>query len=419
LVHNKIFPENICRFVSIKKKICGVLVFAFFAIAFFLMVRPAARPEPIVQGKIFSWWFAQAESMPNYVFTADSTKAIYSMGDAAIPLLTERACHEDPWWFGTYVRHYSKFPRGIQKMLPPPDNSVVRQLVAAELLAKFGHAARVAVPDLIKAYGESSRKYLGLPPGHIDWARQLTNPAPLVISAAPVFRPGGYFQMWALKIIADEGSDDPQVIPLLLSSLHLPDSNLHGLVLEGMKNNTNFNTAIQHSQSILLIALTDYDPVVRAAAADMLAMLAPGHPEIVPALLKALADQDNYVRESAMKALAKSNVPLRIVLPVVAGELAESNGDSQRNALVLLFHASGGGTNLLNSLETAVDDSDASVRIAAVQAIEYLGSRAKATIPKLTQHTLVPLEPDERVRDEAANALKKITHESVRPGNNL
>jgi HEAT repeat protein len=63
---------------------------------------------------------------------------------------------------------------------------------------------------------------------------------------------------------------------------------------------------------------------------------------------------------------------------------------------------------MITSLEDALEDPNPSVRIAAAQALKFLGPRAKSAAAKLTEHTLIANEPNEQMREEAASALKKI-----------
>jgi hypothetical protein len=399
--------------VNVKKTICFVLVLAFAALLAFWIVHRSTAPEPTYAGRSFSSWFHEDELGPNYFNTAPATKAIVAMGPTAVPFLVARLQDENSTWISFYARHYSGIPSKLKPFLPAPRLPGVRSLIAARLLYELGNSARAAAPELIAAYGRASRTYLRLPFGPIDWSRQLTHALPPLVSAAPPQLPGENFQFWALITLAHTGADDPQVIPLLLSALHLPDANLHGLILAAMEQNTNLTTAINGAEPILLIALTDENPIVRAPAAEMLGTLAPHHPEVIPPLLKATGDLDKFVREAALKALAKSSVTLPAILPTIARSLNDTDVRSRMAALSLLMHANGGGGKIIASLTDSLDSADPAIRAAAAQALGFLGARAKASAAKLLELTQSSHEPDDTVRLAATNAWQKITANAI------
>ncbi len=392
--------------MNVKRKFCLALVLAILAFVLFAITRHPVSHEPNYAGRTFTSWFHEDELAPNFFNNAPSTKAICAMGEAAVPCLLACVQQDDAWWQAFYLRGYSRLPQNWQRRLPTPRRPGIRQMIATRLLFELGLPSRAAAPALIRAYDHASKEYYHLSTwGAIDWTRQLTNP-PNAVFPGPSF-PGGDFRFWALQVLARYGTDDPKVIPLLLSALHDPDANMHGLVLAYMRNNTNLTFAIEHSEPVLLTALADPNPVVRAPAAEMLGVLVTNHPEVIPPLLKAANDLDATVRVAALESLAKSPVTLAQVLPVLAPALSDPNAELRRRALALVFHA-GGGAKIFPTLEAALDNPDPVIRAAAAQTLGFFGPRAKASAPRLIQLTDPAREPDDRVRHAATDSLQKI-----------
>ncbi len=306
-----------------RKKLRWLGMILLIAVSFLFLLRHLAHREPTYAGRTFSSWFHEVELAPNYVNIAPATKAIYAMGAAAVPFLAERVRQEDPAWVAFYWQRYPRLSPRLKRMFGEPRQPGARQMMAARLLLEIGPSARAAAPDLIAAYNRAYCRHFCLPVrSGLDWSGQFTNPPPALFSGGPAPLPENQFRLQALQTLARWGADDPQIIPMLFCTLHEPDANLHGLINYYLKNNTNLYPVMDRFEPLLLNALADPNPVVRSPAAQMLGIIVPGHLELIPPLIKAMDDVDDSVREAAVKALAKSSVPLPVVLPALGRLLA-------------------------------------------------------------------------------------------------
>jgi HEAT repeat protein len=133
-------------------------------------------------------------------------------------------------------------------------------------------------------------------------------------------------------------------------------------------------------------ALTDDDDQVRVNAALALFKIGPDAGEAVPALIGALRDKDNRVRMDAAMALFKIGPDAREAVP----------------ALIAAMQAVENKTSVMNI--------GVSIRAEAAQALGRIGPDARAAVPALT----VALRDDDPVmRTAATEALRRIDPEAL------
>ena len=281
-----------------------------------------------------------------------SRQAIIGMGADAVPFLITRIRYKDARWVALYWRQYPKIPRRIQGYLPQPRRPDARQETAAMLLFEIGLPARTAVPEMIAVYDQAYLDRYHLPQRRdLDWAALLTNTPVAMLAAGPIQPHESTLRRSILLTFARTGGEDKQMIPLLLASIHERNALLRGGVPNWLgSDNTNLLAAIQLSEPVLLAALTDYDPNVRATAAELLGPLVPNRPEVIPPLIKAANDPVVAVRRHALESLGKTRLDLELTLSSVVPLLADQDSKVCLLAVKLLVKSAGGGAKLIPAL---------------------------------------------------------------------
>ena len=156
-------------------------------------------------------------------------------------------------------------------------------------------------------------------------------------------------------------------------------------------------------------ALGDPDPLDRADAASALGnilRLQPKLPNVVRALVDALADTSDIVRSAAGLALATDRVKAPAAIPGLLAALGDSAHPRMRQqaAYVLgLFGTTAAGA--VPSLAAALSDTDAGVRAASAEALGRVGPDAGLAMPELER---VSRDPEPGVRLKAVEAVLNI-----------
>lgn len=156
-------------------------------------------------------------------------------------------------------------------------------------------------------------------------------------------------------------------------------------------------------------ALADPEPTVRAEAASALGnvlRLQPKSPNVVRALVAALADTADMVRSAAGLALATDRVKAPAAIPGLVAALGDSAHPRMRQqaASVLgLFGTTAAGA--VPSLAGALSDTDAGVRAASAEALGRVGPDAGLAMPELERASR---DPDPGVRLKSVEAVLNI-----------
>jgi len=300
-------------------------------------------------------------------------------------------------------------PGAFRRLLPKPNPPDTHQETAAKLLYAAGLPARGALPQLITTYDRAYARHFHLPTAsRPDWPVQLTNPPASMLPGGPMPVPETNLREWILMTLISSGGDNAQVAPLILCAIQEPNLLFRTGLGGWVKASTNLASAITLGESAVLPALRDPVPQVRAAAATMLGILAPAHPEVIPPLLKAAEDPDQAVRRNALESLVKAKADLGTLLPVIALSWTDGDDEVRHLAGLLLFRTAGVGMKSLGAVSNALDSANSRTRAGAAQLLGNFGARAKPVVPKLTSLTNETTEPDAQVRREAIEALKKI-----------
>lgn len=160
--------------------------------------------------------------------------------------------------------------------------------------------------------------------------------------------------------------------------------------------------------------LSSQDLAVRRQAAYGLALRGAEAGPAAMALARALRDEDDYVRETAGRALAKlaqssMGTALRPALPALLDGLGDARGPVRREAVSLLFQAGNPppplDAPLVEPLRRALRDGDPFVRANAAASLGQLVPAASAAGPDLAAALG---DPAEEVRTWAAMALASL-----------
>lgn len=154
----------------------------------------------------------------------------------------------------------------------------------------------------------------------------------------------------------------------------------------------------------LIDALQNQDPAVRNGAAIALGKIGKDASAAIPALKKALGDNDFQVRSSVMQAL--SFIDRKAIVPFLIGELSSPEAWERYSATHALRTFGKEAVAAVPALiKTIKEDKDNWVRTSAATALGTIGKDAHTAIPTLINSLQ---DPDEQVRYGAAYALGNI-----------
>jgi len=149
----------------------------------------------------------------------------------------------------------------------------------------------------------------------------------------------------------------------------------------------------------LLDMLEHSDANVRASAAGVLGYIGPVNDKIIPALAKAIGDENTRVRVQAGKSLARIGEK---ALPALKDALKSDNGNAHETAVRAIHLMESDTADTVPIYIEALQDSNNMARVAAAQALGELGEKGYPAIPALIE----TLEDDDMwVRVIAARAL--------------
>jgi hypothetical protein len=127
-----------------------------------------------------------------------------------------------------------------------------------------------------------------------------------------------------------------------------------------------------HRQVLHLIDLITYHPTDRRHAVERLAEIGPAAAEAVPALIEALRDSADDVRQGAASALGKIGPAAAAAVPALIEALRDSNNDVRLEAVRALGEIGPCAPEAVAALRGARRDSDEAVCRAAADALGKL-----------------------------------------------
>jgi hypothetical protein len=166
-------------------------------------------------------------------------------------------------------------------------------------------------------------------------------------------------------------------------------------------------------------AVSDPDVRARLAAVDVLETLGPEALPAAPALIRALADVDPFVRWAAARTLGKmvppdaKRVPPVLVeaVPGLARLLADPDLDLRLAAAQALTNFGPDAAGAVDALAKAVGCGDVEARVAAIGALDAIGVQAAPAIPAVIQALG---QEDARLLVAAARLLGRFGDQAAR-----
>ncbi len=166
-------------------------------------------------------------------------------------------------------------------------------------------------------------------------------------------------------------------------------------------------------------AVSDPDVRVRLTAIDVIEMLGPDGLPAAPALIRALADVDPFVRWAASRTLGKMippdathvNPALVEAVPGLALLLGDPDLDLRLAAAQALTNFGPDAAGAVDALAKAVGCGDVEARVAAIDALEAIGDQAAPAIPAVIRALG---QEDSRLLIAAARLLGRLGAEAAR-----
>jgi HEAT repeat protein len=215
-----------------------------------------------------------------------------------------------------------------------------------------------------------------------------------------------------IRLVAVEGlagrwSRSAEVIPALSRTLKDKDLKVRraaavALIQMGRTN--------KETLEVLLEDMHSRDKDVRKAAVWALGQVSKQvGAAILPALRKALKDEDEEVRGHAAQALGEMGLAAREAVPDLIETLHHKAWTTRLDAASALGEIGPAAKAAVPALIQALDDPEERVQKWAIHALKEIGTDARAAVPALTKR----LE-DEAFREEVAAALIRIDPKNVK-----
>ncbi len=313
------------------------------------------------------------------------------------------------WHRKPIVLHPATWPEGV-----PANPTAPYTLADAEMIAE-GVAIDAALTALEKAapQGKAGATFLAaafLGTSRDIWSRArhgtrvlqlLEREGPAAGAAAPALVRSvhlAYNDDALPKALVALGDDSVTALAAALTDPTLAEQKVHllGLVQR-------FGPRGKAAASAVLKLLTDDDEKVQAAAAATFGTLKEGAADTVPELLKMLGSDKTGIRQQAIEALGRIGPAAKDAVPDLMAFFA---GDNQTLRVLAVRAVARIGKPAVPPLTVALEDTRATVRLSAVEALTLMGAEAKPAAPALRK--MVGSEKDSGVSEEATELLKKL-----------
>jgi len=161
---------------------------------------------------------------------------------------------------------------------------------------------------------------------------------------------------------------------------------------------------LQHClETLALRAVSDVRPRIRLAAVDAIEPLSRDAAPVLPLLVRAMQDGNNFVRWSSARVVGKVGpVNTELTVPVLVRLLSDEDLDVELAAAAALTLYGSAAVDAVPALAAAVGAGDVERRVAAIHALQTIGRDAQPAIPMMTDALA---NKDPRVRRAAAEAL--------------
>ena len=214
-------------------------------------------------------------------------------------------------------------------------------------------------------------------------------------------------RLYAARALAGEGENTDEIAGVLEALTTDPTETVRWEAINSLAS-LGFERASE-TLPLLLAALKDESPNVRAAAAGALGNLGSSDnvdaPEAAPRLVELTKDANGDVRSAAAWALGHVGATAEVAVPALATLIEDPIADARNNALASLEQAGGEVALALPQLITALKNPDASVRTWVAKLIGLGGERSKQATDALIERLA---DPSVNVRVWSAYALRQI-----------
>jgi HEAT repeat protein len=273
----------------------------------------------------------------------------------------------------------------------------------AQGLALLGPDARLALPELLKAWNDPN-PFVHRVVGHA--IRQIGQPTrddlpdllPALESGSPEARS---YVLEALAVLGGEEKAAPAAPNVLKAALD-QDAKVRYQAMRALGKMVNA-VGDKDTRSALEKGMQDSDVKVRGAAAEALALDVPSVKGDVPKLVELLKNKQPEVAAPAAKALGQLGEKAAPANADLMAALAVGNRDLSRACLVALKSTKPDAKELVAHLRQAIKSEDIEVRRAATE----LAGNAKETAKDLVKPIADSLY-DANLRQSALKALKDI-----------
>lgn len=203
------------------------------------------------------------------------------------------------------------------------------------------------------------------------------------------------------------------VLPPLARGLGDPDARLRQATLGVLEC---LDAEASPAAAAIYDALEDTDPLVRRGAVLLVGRIGPTKvPSAVPALIHLLHDGDLAFRLAGAVALERYGPWAEAAVPVLCEMTAETEPLEARVAAMRALAAVGkiGAGVSIPIFVAALADTDASIRLTAVQSLGLLGPTARSTAAALQK---LHDDPVPEVQTAADDALRRVSTEEAKKG---
>jgi HEAT repeat protein len=271
----------------------------------------------------------------------------------------------------------------------------------AKYVVGLGALGPEAVPGFVKALSDAN------PAVRAKAAEELGQIGP---EAKPALEPlakaladgDGFVRIKAAEALLSVDPANKASLPVLVETLK--DEKLRPVVVDMLGRQ---GARAKGAVGALVETLKDKAPVVRAKAAEALAMVEPGTTAAVPTLIELLKESDKSVRLKAAELLGGLGPAAKPAVAPLIEAVKDPDGEVRAKVAETLGKV---GPAAVPGLITAVKDKDPAVRMGALDALAACGAAAAPAIPTLIE---IMKEPNPAVRSRAADVLKPFGGSAV------
>jgi HEAT repeat protein len=220
------------------------------------------------------------------------------------------------------------------------------------------------------------------------WVRQLHDPEP-------------YYRQLAAEELGHQGPHASHALPALIEAMGDENPEVRVEAAVAVLRIDPWNQ--RPIPVITNVLLNSREPMSRSSAALALSRLGPGAVPAVPALIQALKDTDDHVRECAAQALGHVGPAAHQAIPALGQATNEVGTDVPVYAAQALGEI--GAKEAVPALIAALRHENPQVRVLAAQSLGEIGPEARDAVPALV---FALGDGEAEVKAYAAQSLRRI-----------